>query len=136
MDTLKKTLTIMLIDDSRENRNLFWEIISSIDPEIHYAPEPDAETGLQALHTMPTLPDYIFLDIHLPKIDGWECLLEIKKIERARGIPVYFYSSTVQPSELERIQSSGAQFLLQSSDLNECVVNVAKILKEDLREEK
>jgi CheY-like chemotaxis protein len=126
---MKNNLHVMLIDDSKSGRLLFGEILTEVNETIRYTPVEGSIEALQHLNSMESLPDFIFLDIHLPKIDGYECYAELKKIERIKDIPVYFYSSTVSPGELERIQQMDAKLLMQASQFEECVENITRILE-------
>ena len=53
-----------------------------------------AATGEQGLATARACdPEVILLDIHLPGIDGWQVLAELKRDERLRHIPVLIVSA-------------------------------------------
>jgi|Deesub1362A_J573_1020465.scaffolds.fasta_scaffold00884_18 CheY-like chemotaxis protein len=47
-------------------------------------------------------PDYIFIDIQMPGMDGWETLREIKKREELRHIPIAML--TAQPLTKETLK--------------------------------
>ena len=40
------------------------------------------------------MPDFIFLDINMPGLDGFEVLKRIKENNRTNNIPVYMYSTS------------------------------------------
>jgi CheY-like chemotaxis protein len=126
---MKEHMVVMLIDDSRSDRYLFGAQLMEIDNTIHYVPAESCEAALHHLHMMHHLPDFIFLDIHMPRVDGWECYAEIKKIDIAKDIPIYIYSSSIQPGEMETVERIGANFLRQSEDYDKCVEGLSKILK-------
>ena len=50
------------------------------------------------------LPDVILLDIYMPEIDGWQFLMELKKIETllVKQPEVYIISSSNHPKDLSR----------------------------------
>jgi len=39
-------------------------------------------------------PDYIFLDLNMPRMDGRQCLIEIKRQSHLRHIPLVVYSTS------------------------------------------
>ena len=40
-------------------------------------------------------PDYIFLDLNMPGMDGLKCLDEIKKTKELHNVPVILYSHCI-----------------------------------------
>jgi CheY-like chemotaxis protein len=54
------------------------------------------------------LPDYIFLDVNMPVKDGKQSLVELKKDERLRDIPVIICSTTADKKEIDELYDLGA----------------------------
>src|SRR5690606_41510698 len=52
----------------------------------------DGDHALELLHNEEAIPDYIFLDLNMPKMDGFELLTAIRKSKILRDIPVIVYS--------------------------------------------
>jgi len=52
-------------------------------------------------------PRAIFLDLHMPKVDGLEFLRRIKANDRTKGIPVVVLKSSLSPIELDECQRLG-----------------------------
>jgi chemotaxis family two-component system response regulator Rcp1 len=61
-------------------------------------------------------PELIFLDLNLPKVDGWEVLSEIQKDEELRRIPVVICSASQRPEDKRRALSGGAQRYIVKPD--------------------
>jgi CheY-like chemotaxis protein len=70
--------TVFLIDDDRDDREIFMEALAEIDNSaICYT----AENGLDALNKLNenlVIPQFIFLDLNMPRMSGRECLVELK----------------------------------------------------------
>jgi two-component system chemotaxis response regulator CheY len=51
-----------------------------------------------------SLPDYIFLDINMPILDGWMFLKEYEHIKSslAKPIAIYMISSSIDPKDIEK----------------------------------
>ena len=62
-------------------------------------------------------PDFIFLDINLPKMDGFECLEEIKKDAGLKDIPVIIYTTSKSKKDYEKSQLLGAAGFLSKPSL-------------------
>ncbi len=50
------------------------------------------------------LPDYIFLDLHMPQYNGWDFLNGYKKFYRSlkKAIKIYIVSSSIDPNDITR----------------------------------
>ena len=79
------------------------------------------------------LPDYIFLDINMPRMNGRECLAELKKDIRLKNIPVIIYSTSTHSEDVElSIQLGAAYYLSKSSDIHqlpEQIINAIRIVE-------
>jgi two-component system, chemotaxis family, chemotaxis protein CheY len=55
-----------------------------------------------------TLPDYIFLDINMPMIDGWMFLedFEVLKGNLKKSISIYMVSSSIDSRDIERAKKN------------------------------
>ena len=66
----------------------------------------DGEEAFNLLHTIATgdsiVPDVIFLDINMPKMDGWVFLEEFQKIPLPKKVSIFVVSSSINPEDVER----------------------------------
>lgn len=100
---------ILLIDDDRDDAELFKEALSEINSSIGFEHYDDSKLVLQnLLEKQSNLPDLIFLDINMPIISGWQCLAEFKKWEHLKDIPVIMFTTSSQPKEREMAKELGA----------------------------
>jgi CheY-like chemotaxis protein len=128
-------LTICLIDDSESDRSLFRLILSEIDPHIQYIGFSTALEALQWLQKCSQLPDYIFLDINMPGMDGIECLEQIKADEHTCKVPVIMYSTSDARSHIESAKRLGAQsYMRKSVDYYKSVEDIGAILEDMLKQ--
>jgi CheY-like chemotaxis protein len=72
-------MTILYADDDKDDRDLLSEALEQIDPSISCITAHDGKEALSILQENRTLPDYIFLDVNMPVMDGKKCLTELKK---------------------------------------------------------
>ena|SRR5687768_11829043 len=92
-------MTLLYIDDDAEDREFFKEAVRSIDPSIMCYTAKDGMDGLKELRELIVMPDYIFVDMNMPVMNGRQFLVEIKKQLRLRSIPIVIYSTTSHPVE-------------------------------------
>jgi CheY-like chemotaxis protein len=95
---------ILAIEDDLDDVDFFCEAVKVIDPKIQCI---FARDGVEALSILDnTIPDLIFLDLNMPIMDGETCLMEIKKKEYLKEIPVVIYSTApeviINPDNLKK----------------------------------
>jgi DNA-binding response OmpR family regulator len=92
---MKSKIRILLADDDRDDRFLFQEALSEIDIETTLETVHDGEQLLKYLNdNTENLPDVLFLDLNMPRINGFECLSEIKITDKIKEIPVIMFSTS------------------------------------------
>lgn len=121
-------MTILNVDDDIEDTEIFCEAIRDIDPSIICLVAQNAEQAFQILNSEIELPEYIFLDINMPKIDGNMCLRAIKKDQRLSKIPVIMYSTFSRASDIEQYQKLEAAFLVKQNNFRDLVAALKKVL--------
>lgn len=121
-------MTILNVDDDYEDIEIFCDAVREIDPTIICLVARSAEEALQILNSDIELPQYIFLDINMPKIDGNTCLREIKNDQRLRQIPVIMYSTYTRKSDIEIYKELDAGFLIKQNSYTELVTELKKVL--------
>ena len=67
------------------------------------------------------LPDVLFLDDNMPRKTGSECLVEIKRDERLRKIPVILCSTSRGDDFANELYENGAHYYLHKCDFPELV---------------
>jgi CheY-like chemotaxis protein len=100
---------ILLVDDDEDDFFFFQEAVRFINPGITVAYAQEINTGpsgLEALH-----PDIIFLDINMPKKDGFEYLKQIRQ-GPYKDIPVVIYTTTRNQAFIRRAYETGAHLFL------------------------
>ncbi|MCW3091425.1 MAG: response regulator [Ferruginibacter sp.] len=70
MNTAKR---ILLVDDDPDDQYLFSDAVNQIHPKIYCE---IANNGAEALTILDKTPpfDLIFMDLNMPKMNGFECL--------------------------------------------------------------
>jgi CheY-like chemotaxis protein len=97
-----------LIDDDADDQEIFSLALNQINDEFECQVASNGLEGLQQLRKSKTLPDYIFLDLNMPKMNGKECLKEIKKNDRLKAVPVIIYSTSSSTMDMADTKALGA----------------------------
>lgn len=117
------TERILLVDDNPDeidvavralNRRGFGDAVSVAH---------DGQEALEALGVEPSKPtaglrpSVIFLDLKMPRVDGWEVLRRIRESEVAADVPVVVLSSSDRTDDIRRCYALGANsFLVKHFD--------------------
>lgn len=123
-------MVILIVDDDHEDSDFFTEAVNEIDPEIKCWIAKDGKEALSLLtKEMVMPPDYIFLDINMPLMNGRETLIEMKKNTSLRDIPVIMYSTTSDTKEIKSFYELGAyDFLIKPHNFNKLVEALTSIV--------
>ncbi|MEO5563219.1 MAG: response regulator [Chitinophagaceae bacterium] len=84
---------ILLIDDDEDELKIFTDAVRQVPGEFKCAFAPDSEQGLVLLKSF--VPDYIFVDFNIPKINGLQFISAVKNERHLREIPVFLYSTSI-----------------------------------------
>ncbi len=119
---------VFLIDDDFDDQEFFSIALKKLDPSNECVFARDGEVGLQMIREDGNfLPDYIFIDYNMPRMNGLECLTEIRKMDRFLETPVYMYSTTNNPQTMEDSKELGATgFIVKPSNL-QVLVELLKV---------
>jgi CheY-like chemotaxis protein len=110
---MRKAKIFMVVDDDSDDRELFTEAVNEIQPDAKCISCANGEQALQLLrNAMPVYPDYIFLDLNMPIMDGNECLVELKKDASLRHIPVVIFSTSSTQKDKDETTILGAIYFL------------------------
>lgn len=82
---------LLLIDDDPEDQEFFIEQLLEYKPDIEVISAFDGEEGLKLIYTLK--PRWVFLDINLPRINGFSLLESIKELLQTEKITAYIYST-------------------------------------------
>lgn len=120
---------LFIIDDDVEDQEIFMEAVREVDHGIECSSATNGEEALKRLQTNNVLPDLIFLDLNMPKLNGKQILREIKNVSILKNIPVIMYSTSFAPRDIEEIEKLGAVYhLLKPSRFDDLCKSLQFIL--------
>ena len=130
-----QNMNILLIEACIEDQDLFVQALQRIKVGAQYYGVSGCEDALNKLSAslMPR-PDFIFLDLDMPIVDGYACLRMMKGSPVFTHIPIITYSTPDQVVEIAYMLKHGAMenlnkssnFLRFCSDLRSILAPVEK----------
>ena len=126
----QKIFKIMLADDDADDRDLFSEAIS--DQLANIDSFPNGVQLMKILNAKTELPDFVFIDLNMPEKSGKECLLEIRKQERLKDLPVIIYSTSSSKRDIDDTFELGANlYMTKPNSFSELKRMVSSVLSID-----
>ncbi len=130
-----KNLNILLADDDTDDCTFFTEALEDLKLSAHLTIVRDGEQLMQLLkEETKVLPNVIFLDINMPRKDGFECLWDMKRDKRLKDIPVIMFSTSNSPTQIDTVFKIGAHVYIHKpgdfSQLKEVIRHALPIVAE------
>lgn len=120
---------LLLLDDDEDDQELFIEAVREISDEINITVLPDATIALDKLKNKTVAADVIFSDLNMPKMNGQQFLLEIKKYPELKDIPVIIFSTSSHSHTIQLVKDFGAhEFITKPGLFNELVSTLRRLL--------
>ena len=123
----------MLVEDDEDDQYLFCEALLELHPYIDCQ---IANNGAEALELVKQQPpfDLIFLDLNMPKVDGFECLKRLKANPVHQHIPVVIVSTSRRPEDIEKCKQLGAlMFVSKPASFGELFGKMLDILNAEVK---
>jgi len=90
-----KQLNILLADDDTDDCLFFKKAVEELQLSTHLITVRDGEQLMKFLsENSEHLPDVLFLDLSMPRKNGFECLSEIKENKKLKDLSVVMFSTS------------------------------------------
>jgi|SRR5580704_13027794 CheY-like chemotaxis protein len=129
---MKENIVIFIVDDDEDDKKLFIASAKEIDERITFVTASDGQEALRFLKDEHNkLPDYIFLDLRMPRVGGKKCLEEIKGDQRLRDVPVFIYTTSTEVKDSIALKEMGAvHFISKPADPSDIYYILSVVLDE------
>jgi CheY-like chemotaxis protein len=109
-----KQLNILLADDDIDDCVFFKEALSELLISTNITAVHDGEKLMKLLTSITNvLPHILFLDLNMPRKNGFECLTEIKENEKLKNLPVAIFSTSYEQEVVNSLYKNGAQYFIR-----------------------
>ena len=102
-------LKLLLVEDDIANLELMAEVFTSLKAEVR--PVNDSEKAAELVNREKF--DGIFLDLEMPKVDGFDLARLIRKSSWNRSTPIVIVTGRDDRQTMQQIFAAGANFYLQ-----------------------
>lgn len=110
---LPTRLNILLADDDIDDYLFFKEALKGLSLPMELTVVRDGEQLMQQLtHEKKGLPHALFLDLNMPRRNGFECLSEIKQNKKLSHLPVIIYTTSFHNKVADMLYENGANYYI------------------------
>lgn len=108
---------VLLIDDDEDDRLIFNMALDGLQYKGERFCHQDGETALDEISrdNIP-IPDFIFLDWNMPKLDGRQCLTAIRQLPQYTSLPIIIISTSTAIEDKNDAHRLGATFFLSKTN--------------------
>ena len=122
--TTPKKKNILLVDDDADDQLFFLDALKEVNSDVTCDIANNGQEALDALRNHP-IPDLIFLDLNMPVMNGFDCLIEVRKKEELQNIPVVIFTTTSDLATIRQMYELGANAFFKKP--NEYSIMLSKL---------
>ena len=105
---------LLLADDDIDDCTFFEDALEELSISATLLTVND---GVQLMNFLSAksdnLPDALFLDLNMPRKSGFECLSEIKLIDKLKDLPVIIFSTSLNIEVVDLLYQKGANYYIR-----------------------
>lgn len=122
--------SIILTDDDEDDRDIFRSALHTTHADITLHTFDDGEALRQYIcHDKTEMPQLIFLDINMPRLNGFECLTKLRAKYKPHELPVVMYTTSTQKADHEKALRLGANlYAHKPTDYHSLKILITKVL--------
>lgn len=121
------TMSVLVVDDTQTNLDLLTSFLHKLGL-TRVTAEQDSRKVAALLPVVD--PDLVLLDLHMPHMDGYQLLEQVRHYAAGTYLPVLVLTADTGRESRERALSSGARdFLTKPYDVMEVALRVANLLE-------
>jgi len=102
---------ILIVDDNKTDRLLYSKILKNITPEYNVEVASDGKEAIQKILSSP--PALVITDHAMPVMNGYEFVIELKKLDIKGKPPVIVLSSDIDRATINDYSELGIEFVFQ-----------------------
>ncbi len=114
---ISQNINILLADDDQSDCLLFKDALEELPVTAHLTIVQNGEQVMEELTKKETkLPDVLFLDLNMPRKNGFATLGEIKRDTGLQKLPVIMFSTASDMETVKRVYRDAAHYYICKPD--------------------
>jgi len=133
---ISRKLNIILAEDDFDDRLLFEEAIEELPVSVQLNTFNNGDELMEWLNRKITkLPDVLFLDLNMPRKNGFATLGEIKRNTKFQDLPVIIFSTATNKEMINQVFKDAAHYYIRKPvhfwELKELIYKSLKLIAEN-----
>lgn len=117
---------VLVVEDNEDNRLLLTRVLENVGFDVRAV-----DNGKQAVETFQAwLPDFIWMDIRMPVMDGYEATKRIRALPNGGQVKIAALTASVFTEDRDSILSAGCDDILTKPLSEEALFDIMKTLLE------
>jgi CheY-like chemotaxis protein len=122
-------MLIYLIDDDQEDHEIFDMALFETGISARLKCFSSASSVIDILKREAAVPDFMFLDLNMPKINGLECLQLLSEDNFTQKSRIIIYSTSSNEKDVHQTRALGAHdYLVKPTNFSILVESIKQIL--------
>ncbi|MFZ1677891.1 MAG: response regulator [Saprospiraceae bacterium] len=131
----KNKIHILLADDDKDDCRLFQEALNDLPVETELITVPNGEQLMELLSKKrKRLPDVLFLDLNMPRKNGFSSLGEIKRNNDLDQLPVIIFSTATEEEKVRQVYKDAAHYYIRKpatfTELKNVILKVLNMIQD------
>jgi CheY-like chemotaxis protein len=129
---------LLLADDDKDDCLFFKDALDELPITANLTTVHDGEQLMKLLEEKkfePPPPHVLFLDLNMPRKNGFECLAEIKLDEKLKLLPIIVFSTSFEQDVVNLLYKKGANYYIRKpaefSQLKKVIYQALLLATED-----
>jgi CheY-like chemotaxis protein len=130
---ISRKLKVLLAEDDNDDILLFKEALNELPVSVHITTVTNGQQLLEWLNKKgKKLPDVLFLDLNMPRKNGFAALGEIKRNQKLQNLPVVIFSTARDEEMIKQVYNDAAHYYIRKpsdfTDLKKVIYRVLKLI--------
>jgi CheY-like chemotaxis protein len=131
-EPISRKLSIILAEDDFEDRLLFEEAKDQLPVSVELITFSNGDELMEWLRKKTRLPDALFLDLNMPRKNGFAALGEIKRNTKLQDLPVFIFSTATNREMINQVFKDAAHYYIRKPanfwELKELIYKSLKLI--------
>lgn len=111
---ISRKLSIILAEDDHDDRLLFEEAINELRVDVELNTFNNGDDLMEwLLENVSNLPDALYLDLNMPRKNGFAALGEIKRNRDLQDLPVFIFSTATNEEMIKQVFKDAAHYYIR-----------------------